>query len=227
MHDVDRTQAEYLGDMEMEGGGFGFEMGEYAQGNYIGNGEAVFGEEDELELAAELLDVTDDVELDQFVGRLVRRGARAAGRAIRSPVGRAVGGALRNVARQALPKLGAAAGNVLLPGVGGVIGGRLAARAGQMLGLELEGLSPEDQEFEVARQLVRLGGEAVKEAANAPANTPPQVAARDAMIKAAQAHAPGLIRPSTAAQDAAAAGMAGRRSGRWVRRGNRILILGI
>jgi hypothetical protein len=58
--------------------------------------------------------------------------------------------------------------------------------------MELEGLSEEDQEFEVARQFVKFAGEAAKQAAQAPANVPPQEAAKSAVVTAAQQHAPGL-----------------------------------
>ena len=53
------------------------------------------------------------------------------------------------------------------------MGSKLASAAGSMFGLELEGLSYEDQEFEVAKQVVRLGGAAANIAAQAPQSAPP------------------------------------------------------
>lgn len=220
MHDLDRTQAEYYGETSFETEEFGQELDEYS-GYEL---EGVFGEAAELELAAELLEVTDEAELEQFLGKLLKKASRAVGQAVQSPVARGLGGVLKGIAKQALPALGGAVGNVLLPGVGGAIGGKLASSAGSMLGLELEGLSAEDQEFEVAKQLVKLGGEAVKQAATEPVGATPRAVVQHAVVRAAQQHAPGLLgKASTPGR-----GGAGRpQSGRWVRRGNDILLLGV
>src|SRR5262249_27179855 len=114
--------------------------------------EGPFSEAEEMQLASELLEIGSEAELEQFLGKLIS----GVGRVFkRSPIGRALGGALKSVARGALPAAGAALGSVV-PGVGTAIGGTLASTAGRALGLELEGLSPEDREFEVARRFVRL-----------------------------------------------------------------------
>jgi hypothetical protein len=227
MHDVDRTQLESWNEYE------GFQMDEYEfmdeQGFYDGESGGPFSEADEMELAAELLEVSNESELDQFIGKLLSNAGRAIGRAVRSPVGRQIGGMLRGVARQALPMVGSALGNLALPGVGGAIGGRLASAAGSAFGLELEGLSPEDQQFEIARRVVRLGGEAVQQAALAPANAPPQAVARTAVLAAAQRHAPGLVSPQGSSRSNGGMGdgsSRGRRNGRWIRQGNRIILIG-
>ncbi len=60
--------------------------------------------------------------------------------------------------------------------------------------MELEGLSPQDQEFEVARRFVRFAGSATKKAVQAPPHVPPQQAAKKAAISAARKHAPGLVK---------------------------------
>lgn len=156
--------------------------------------EAVFDEVQEMELAAELLGIQSEEELEEFFGKLVK----AAGKFIKGPVGQALGGVLKNVARTALPVAGAALGNLVAPGVGGMIGGKLASMAGRAFGLELEGMSPQDQEFEVARRMVRLGGEAARQAAQMPAGPPDRVA-KDAVLAAAQQHAPGLLGGAAAA----------------------------
>lgn len=215
MHDIDRTQleSEFSG---FEADEFGYEDGSEVFGE---NGsESPFGEAEEMELAAELLGVTTEAELDQFLGGLIRKAGRAIGGFVRSPVGRAIGGALKSVARTALPIAGRAIGTYFGGPAGGAIGGKLAGAAGRIFGLELEGLSQEDQEFEVARRFVRLAGTAVKNAALAPAGTPPAVAARQAMAAAAQQHAPGLVGGGVSG--------VGRQSGRWVRRGRAIIVLG-
>jgi len=253
MHNIDRTQLETWGEMdEFESGGYPYagesayfgelpygEMelnGEYEEGNefeFEFEGQGIFSEAEEMELAAELLDIRSEAELDQFIGKFLSKAARTVGRAIKSPVGRQIGGLLKGVAKKALPMVGGALGNLVLPGVGGAIGSQLASAAGSMFGLELEGLSPEDREFEVARRLVRLGGEAVRQAAITGGSMPPQAAAQKALIAAARQHAPGLANEFSygggyGSRSYGYGRMGGsRQSGRWIRRGNRIVLLGI
>ena len=178
-----------------------------------------------MELAAELLTIQNEDELEQFLGKLLKR----AGGFLKSGVGQQLTGALKGIARKALPALGAAAGNFLLPGIGGAMGSKLASAAGSMLGLELEGLSYEDQEFEIAKQVVRLGGAAAATASEAPPSAPPQQTAQAALTTAAQQFAPGLLRPGTS-PSASPMQRRGRcrhrNSGRWIRRGNGIILLG-
>jgi hypothetical protein len=232
MHNIDRTvlesnYGEYADEYEADEYGYEFEgdhefetYGEYAQ-------ESPFNEADEMELAAELLSVSSEAELDQFIGNLLKKAARVAGGIIKSPIGRALGGALKGVAKRALPMLGSAVGNVFLPGIGGVVGGKLASAAGRMFGLELEGLSYEDQEFEVAKGVVRLAGAATRNAAQAAPSTPPQQVVQTALTAAAQQYAPGLL---SGAKSLAAVRPNGRcphrKSGRWMRRGNAIILMG-
>jgi hypothetical protein len=223
MHDIDRTQAETAwetDEFEMDGGEFEYQD----EGAWDGETDAVFNEADEMELAAELLEVSDEAELDQFIGRLVKRAGRALRTAIRSPIGRSLGGMLKGVARRALPAVSGAIDSVL-PGAGGLAGSAITSAAGNLFGLELEGMSPEDQEFEVARRYVRLAGEAVKQAASAPAGASPQAVAKQAVTAAAQQHAPGLANGAGGASGRQAGGRA--RSGRWVRRGGVIILMGI
>ena len=242
MHNIDRTNlesnyGEYPGETYGEADEY---IGEYiGEEEYTGNGEypgeyapqfetygeytqeSPFSETEEMELAAELLTIQNEVELEQFLGKLVKK----AGGFLKSGVGRQLTGALKGIARKALPALGAAAGNFLVPGLGGVIGGKLASSAGRMLGLELEGLSYEDQEFEIAKQIVRLGGAAATSAAQAPQSAPPQQTAQAALTTAAQQFAPGLLR-SDASPSQRAGKCRHRTSGRWIRRGTGIILLG-
>jgi hypothetical protein len=185
--------------------------------------EGPFDEVEEMELAAGLLEVADEAELEQFLGNLIKRAGQVFGRVVRSPTGRALGGILKGAARQALPLVGGALGTAIGGPAGGALGGRLASAAGRMFGLELEGLSAEDQEFEVARHFVRFAGSAVQNAAQAPPNMPPQEAAKAAAVAAAQQHAPGLLRATGAAANPMAMGR--RQGGRWIRRGRNIIIL--
>jgi hypothetical protein len=247
MHDIDRTNlestyGEFAGeyaaeDSEQYAGEY---QEEYATGefenefesNYDSRGEAetygeysqegTFSEADEMELAAELLSVSNEAELDQFLGKLFKK----AGAFVSSALGRDLMDKLKGLAGQAMPLLGSAIGNMVVPGAGGVVGGKLA---GSMLGLELEGLSYEDQEFEVAKQIVRLSGAAASNAAQSGEYGPPAQVAHEAFAAAAQRYAPGLWRNRQPRYSS----RRGRRcshcsnSGRWVRRGNAILLLGV
>ena len=72
----------------------------------------VLGETDELELATELLAVTDERELDQFLGNLIRKIARSVGATVQSPLGQAIGRGLKGIIRQTLPLAGTALGTI-------------------------------------------------------------------------------------------------------------------
>jgi hypothetical protein len=184
MHDIDRTQLEWE---QYETPGY-----EVAQESGALYGELPMHETHELELAAELLEVSTEEELEQFLGNVFRTVGGTIGAFARSDTGRAVTQALRDAARQALPTVGGAVGDWVAPGRGGAVGSRLAQQAGTLLGLELEGLSPPDQEFEAARQFVRFAGNAYANAAGAPAGFHPMAAAEQAVAAAAQEFAPGL-----------------------------------
>jgi len=163
-------------------------------------GEAPLNEMQEMELAAELLAVTNEAELNQFLGGLIKKAAGF----IKSPVGQALGGILKGVAKKALPIVGGAIGSFVAPGVGTAIGSSLGSAAGKLFGLELEGLSNEDREFEVARRYVRLATAAARHAASAPHHLPAPHVARKALVIAARRHAPGLLaRPAFAPQSPA------------------------
>jgi hypothetical protein len=200
MHDIDRTQLEQeqyeQGEFEQE-----YEQGEQFLGNIlgalVGGGgelEVPLHETQEMELASELLEISSEEELEQFLGNVFRTVGNAVGQFARSDTGRALGGILKDAARQALPVVGGAIGGAIAPGVGSRIGSSLAQQAGTLLGLELEGLSPQEQEFEAARQFVRLAGTAYRQAALAPRNVSPRTAARTAAVVAARRYAPGLVR---------------------------------
>jgi uncharacterized protein (DUF697 family) len=214
MHDIDRIQSreqetfEFGAETEQENFEFQAEQGE------------VFNENELNELAAELLSVSNEQELNQFLGSLIKKAGKAVGSFVKSPIGQQLGGILKGVAQKALPIAGAALGNMVVPGIGGAIGGGLASMAGKAFGLELEGLSQEDREWEVAKQFVRLAGDATKSAITSPHANPAQ-AASQAISQAAAKFAPGLLGP------AATSGLGGMQSGRWVRRGTKIVLYGV
>jgi hypothetical protein len=88
----------------------------------------------------------------------------------------------------------------------------------EMFGIETEGLSPEDRDLEIARRVVRFAGDAVQRLSNERTGDPAQ-AARRAFLAAAQRHAPGLA-------SRLRAGNSTQSTGRWIRRGETIVILG-
>jgi hypothetical protein len=225
MHDIDRTLMEYNPETELMPEAFEYGETEWSGATGV---SGVFNETEEMELAAELLSVSNEHELDRFLGGLIQKAGQAVGQFVKSPTGQALGGILKGAAKQALPVVGSALGGYLGGAQGAQIGGQLASAAGRVFGLELEGLSPEDREFEVAKRFVRFGGEAVKNAALTPTSADPRAAAHAAAVSAAQQHAPGLLAPSAAGAPAAATAAPGRRhSGRWIRRGNKIVLLGV
>jgi hypothetical protein len=276
MHDIDRTQREmelavqelqpeqfeFSGQAETWGESSGessleglqpeqFEFQAEAETYGETYGESPLNEAEEMELAAELLEITNEAELDHFLGGLIKRIGGAIGKVVKSPLGRAIGGLLKPLAKAALPIAGRAVGTFFGGPVGGAIGGKLASAAGGLFGLELEGMSAEDREFEVARRFVRFASTATRNAAFAPTNANPNVAAKAAVISAARRLAPGLIRSSNGngypsvpgsysgtgqgtgqfgsySGTGQGTGQFGSRSrGIWVRRGRRILLLGV
>jgi uncharacterized protein (DUF697 family) len=232
MHDIDRTLMEYESGMNGYEGEYAGEFGDEYEYEFEGTYDEydepeVFDEEEEMDLAAELLSVTDDEELDQFLGKLIKKVGSHARKFVKSSTGRALGGLLKGVAKKALPIVGGALGTAIGGPAGGAIGGKLASAASRLFEMEWEGLSPEDQEFEVAKRVVRLAGSAAQKAALAPSNMPPKAAAKAAVVAAAKKHAPGLLRPTPASATSMAGSPGARRTGRWIRRGSKIILMGV
>jgi hypothetical protein len=255
MHDLDRTQSyqetefepemyqfqegEYYEGEEGEEG----EYGQYEYGQYEFDTESI-DEVEEMELAADFLEITDEQELDQFLGKIFKK----VGKFFKSGVGRKLGGILKGIAKKALPMVGGALGSFVAPGVGTALGSKLGSAAGGLFGLELEGLSPQDQEYEIARRFVRLARSAAQKAQQLQSALPPDSAARKAVMDAAKKHAPGLLQALGGIQSALGGfqfeaagtpqstmspqsqqngGGGGGRSGRWVRRGRKIILIGV
>jgi hypothetical protein len=219
MHDIDRTQLELNPEAEY------FEYEQYeTESEYSGE---VFGEGELLELTAELLEVRDEQELDRFLGNLIRKAGSAIGKVVRSPIGQAIGGMLKGVVKKALPLAGGALGTFVGGPLGAQLGGSLASMAGSALGLEAEMMNQEDREFEGAKQFVRLAANTVQKATAAAPSADPRAVAQSAVTQAVQALAPGLLQSAAGGLAAAAGNGGGGRSGRWLRRGNRIVLLGV
>jgi hypothetical protein len=184
--------------------------------------ESPFNEMDEMELASQLLEITDEAELDQFLGKIFKKIGRVAKGVIRP-----LGSALKGIAKKALPFVGGALGSFIpIPGVGTAVGSALGGALSKALEMELEGLDPEDQEFEMARRYVRLAGSAAQQAAAAPPGSNPNVVVRNALMTATRQQFPGIQLGGAVSGAATGAGQRRGHSGRWIRRGNRIILLG-
>lgn len=224
MHDIDRTQLEFQEAAPFQSEEFEFQEFEW------GSGQSELSENEEIQLAHELLAVNNEQELEQFLGDFIKKAVSVVGQAARSPIGQAIGGVLKGVAKKALPMAGQALGGYIGGPLGAKIGTGLANAAGKAIGLELEFGENEELEFTGARQFVRLASDTARQATSAAAaGTDPRTAAQQAVVAAARKHAPGLLGPAGgAALTARAGGMLGQRaaSGRWVRQGNRIVVYG-
>lgn len=163
--------------------------------------------EDALALAAQLLEVQGPQGFDAFLARQLD--ATVAGRQLR-------GTPLEGPLRQLLGKVVAP----MLPLHGGSPQA-LKRRAAGIFGMELEGLSPEDKEFELARQVVHLIDAVYAALAQdgATGGRAPRARVETALLQVARSMAPGLLRQ--------AAHPPGRRQdgGRWRREGGHIVVL--
>jgi hypothetical protein len=106
----------------------------------------VFSEADEMQLAAELLEVTSESELDRFLGGLIMKAGQTVGLFVSSPVGQQLGRFLKGAAKRALLMVHSVIGGDF--GLSSAqMGSPVASTAGRIFGLELEGMSQEDQEL--------------------------------------------------------------------------------
>src|SRR6185436_7988143 len=98
MHDIDRTLAE-LDEADAYEGDFGEVIDELNDAAGETDSESPFSEQEETDLAAELLTISSEEELDHFLGGLMKRawrGARRLGSAALQAA-RPLGGMLRNI----------------------------------------------------------------------------------------------------------------------------------
>lgn len=210
-----------FGETGAEFGEFGeTEFGEFGEaqeqqflgsilGSVLGGETSPLNEAQEVELATELLEISSEEELQQFLGGLFKKVARGVGGFIKSPVGRALGGVLKSVAKKALPVVGGALGSMVAPGIGTAIGSKLGSMAGGLFEVELESLPQEQAEYEVARRYVNLAAAAARNAALAKPrpSVDPRTVARAAVARAARTYAPGVYRTIAPSLKAAVAGI--------------------
>lgn len=192
-----------------------------------GSAPAVFSKDEELQLAMELLAVGSEEELEQFLGNVLKsawQGVKTAGSTL-AKVAKPLGGALKAVARTALPFVGGALGSMIpIPGVGTALGAALGRAAGNALELELEmeleaeaeaeAGAPADRELEMARRFVRIAGQAARLASEGDGSAR---AVESALTRALHQQLP-HFRPAAPQQEG--------ESGRWRRRGKRIVVMG-
>ncbi|MCO6488576.1 MAG: hypothetical protein J5I98_09180 [Phaeodactylibacter sp.] len=205
-----------------------------------------FTPEEEAELAFELLSISNQQEEEEFfkklfrkaakgarwLGRRIKKGAKKVSRyaykRIKNKLKSVIGRRLKMIRRLA-PYIGGAFGGP----IGAKIGGNLSGYASKVFKMELEGLSPEDQEFEIAKRIVRFGGAAARNSWKNAGRMPTEQAIRIGFRKAARKYAPGLLKPIRRKKS-----VTGRRrkpspytgrypSGKWYRKGNRIVLVGL
>jgi hypothetical protein len=218
--------------------------GEFELYGALETGE-VLSENEELELAMELLSVQHEQELEQFLGNLVRsvgRGLKSVGKFVGKNVLPVLGPALKQLAKTALPLAGGALGSLIpIPGVGTMIGRTLGQAAANALELETAGMDPGQADIEKARRFIRIAASAIADASAALGSAPPEQVVRTVLAKATRRYIPGVstsvlrqvapaIRaPATAltgAMPSLAGTMSGTASGKWWRRGNALVIEG-
>jgi hypothetical protein len=140
------------------------------------------------DLAAALLDVVNKAELGSFLGQLAAETARASGRPIPRDTERAILPILTRTAERTLPTLNLAVSDEPRAAAAGPI----AQTAARVFGLEPEGMSADDRDFEIARRFVRFAQAALACAITTSAPHP-ATAAVNAVARAGREFAPGLV----------------------------------
>ena len=163
----------------------------------------------DIEQASGLLNVTNETELEAFLRWLIGEVARRSGRTLSADSARAVLAVVKKTAEQTLPTLTTVLGAGMEPA--SRLGESPVATAARVYGLELEGLSAEDRDFEIALQLIRFAQDATRRATNPPSALPAAAAVSAAVEGAAREFAPGLLPPGPVIPN-------GPRPGPWVRR---------
>jgi hypothetical protein len=222
MHDLDRT----LRSQESEGESYDFET------DVFGESESDYedpsyemSEEDELDLAAELLAVSDEQELDEFFRNLLKKAKGVVVPALKKY--------LKPLAKKVIPFAGRALGGFIGGPAGAAIGGKLGSYATTLFEVDFESMDGEAQDLEVARRFVRFASAAANNAATSGEIGNPTAVARAAVVNAAKVHAPGLIRPrgprvnDRRGNGGSVSSPAAGNSGRWIRRDGRIVLLGV
>ena len=248
MHDLDRTQLEagYEGYEYQEIPEFGSEAEtgsilesafSEAEGSFESL-ESPLGEMQEAQLAAEFLEISNEQELDHFLGSLLHKATGLVGKVLNLPTGASLTGILKSIGKKVLPMAGGALGTLIGGPAGTALGSKLGSMASGLLGSEAGEMSAEDRDFDTARRFVRLSAEAAQQAASAPPQVPPQTAAQQAVLDAAKKHAPVLLSSQPGAIANSPGSLPGQpgsctchkhhrhHKGTWFRRGHHIILVG-
>jgi len=166
-------------------------------------------EAQEMGLAAELLETNSPHSLHNFLRQLISN----SGLSEASPRHKALYPYLLRIIRMTAPMAGSGLDH------------RLAAAAARIFRLELEGLSPEDQEFEVARRLVRFAQAAARETIRQSSSHNVKAAVTTALRNVAQRYAPGLslvlTKPAVISHGDTPRSAS---NGQWYRKGHQIFV---
>jgi hypothetical protein len=210
MHDLDRQQLEQYEDE----GVFG-ESG-------IGEIGSELTETQELALAGELLEVSSEDELEEFLGDLWDRTKAAAGQFYNSDAVQSSLPTLKAVGRKVLPIAAGKLADYAWAGSGDIVKAGAEGLADQWLKEELEGMSAEDRELALARRYIRFAHDALERAARTPQRVPSRVAGQIAVTDAARTNLPGLV--PFLPQLSGGSDDGDPTAGRWIRRGSTIEI---
>ena len=154
----------------------------------------LLSEAEEMELAMELLSVSNEDEMEQFLGKMFKgigRGLKKVGRFIGRKVLPKIGGAFKWLAKKALPIVGGALGSFIpIPGVGTALGKTLGSAVSKALEMEFGELESDEAELEIARRVVRIAATTAQQASAAAPNAPPDASLHDALLAAIRTHLP-------------------------------------
>lgn len=191
-----------------------------AEANRPRNGSAI-SEEEQMEMAAELMELESEEEFESYVGDLISRGAQAVGKLIKTPTGQQLVTVLKDTAKQLLPVVGEKVAERINPALGPA--GRALGTAGANA-LEAE---DDEREWEVANVFVKIACDAASRAADAPPSADPYEVAHHAVVEAARRHAPHIVAQlGNGRRHWSERHHRGHHTGRWVRHGRTIMILG-
>jgi hypothetical protein len=253
MHNLDRTLSTHEQEVAFESDEVALDPEIFGQtdgevyGEVYGETYGELSEEEELDLAHELLAVQSEEELDFFLGKLLKKVGKVA-----KPLGKF----LKPLAKAALPIAGKVAGGFFGGPLGATIGGKLGSFASNLFEVNYEAMEPGEAEVDAARRFVRLANASVQQAAAALGSGGPAAAAnpvataKAAVNAAARTHAPGLAKGALSAMTsgapapaatisrprASAPGAPGRpcacggrrpQAGRWIRRGQQLVVFGV
>ncbi|WDZ82900.1 hypothetical protein [Micromonospora cathayae] len=196
----------------------------------------ILSESQEAELANELLEVSSEEELEEFLGDLFNSAVRGISNFAKSDVGQAVIDGAKTLVKKGLPAVGGALGSFVAPGIGTTIGTRLGTMASGLINELPVEVEPQELDHEVAKRIVQIGAEAARQASRlAPSGEPPTSVASKAIVNAVSKIAPAALVQTRVRPRRRQFGefmidgsvSASRREGRWQRRGQNIVLLDV